>query len=158
MAQQDLEARIERLEAVYEINNLMGKYEGYFCTHQFDKIADLFAPKTPGVSAEITDGGVWVGIESVRKLYAEYHANIMTDVIGSLTEHDITTPVIEVAKDGKTAKGLFFSPGFLNRWDDTGKLFACWIWVKYGCDFVKNAHLLILQLRFLYIIIYSSQV
>jgi hypothetical protein len=134
----DLDARIERLEAVYALNNIIGKYEGYFNVNRFDKIPDLFAKKTPGVSAEITDGGVWVGWDSIYKLYAKFHASFMTDVVGHLCEHDVTTPVVEVAKDLKTARALWTSPGLMNRRDDTGKLFACWLWAKYRGDFIKE--------------------
>jgi len=138
MAQEDLQTRIERLEAYAEINNLMGKYEHYLNNGMFDEIVDLFAQKTPGVTAEIADGGVWEGIEGVKRLFPGLHRQVLEGRSGNLTEHDACCPVIEIAKDLKTAKGLWFSPGVLTRREATGELRAVWIWVKYGCDMVKE--------------------
>lgn len=47
----------------------------------------------------------------------------------NLAEHPLTTPVIQVAKDGKTAKALWWSPG-MER--------GGWAYGKYGVDFVKE--------------------
>ena len=48
------------------------------------------------------------------------------------------TPIIEVAKDLKTARALWLSPGLLNRRDDSGKLYARRGWAKYAADFIKE--------------------
>jgi hypothetical protein len=51
--------------------------------------------------------------------------------------HTLTTPVIEVAGDGKTAKTVWLSPG-LETENREGKFQALWAWVKYGMDFVTE--------------------
>lgn len=55
------------------------------------------------------------------------------DRVGQLHMHSLTTPVIEVAGDGKTAKGIWISPGVEGM---PGA--AMWAWLKYGADFVKE--------------------
>jgi len=53
--------------------------------------------------------------------------------------HTNTTPVIEVAGDGKTAKGLWYSPGvgLMTRMSgDTANAGSVFFWEKYGGDFV----------------------
>ena len=138
MTQQDLEKKVQRLEDAYETQNLMGKYS-YYCTlSMWDKVAGLFAQKTPGVTAEIADGGVWEGLEGIKRLWPGIHAHNLEGRPGNLVQHDLTTPVVEVAGDGKTAKGLWNSPGVLTGKKATGELRSVWIWVKYGIDFVKE--------------------
>jgi hypothetical protein len=56
-----------------------------------------------------------------------------------LMEHSLASPVIEIAADGKTAKGVWMSPGHETGPDpETGKPKGNWCWSKYGCDFVKE--------------------
>jgi hypothetical protein len=60
---------------------------------------------------------------------------------GEWASHTQTTAVIEVAGDGKTAKGVWQSPGlnFYTKVKD-GKINkrGAWFWEKYGADFVKE--------------------
>jgi hypothetical protein len=57
---------------------------------------------------------------------------------GTLIMHPLTTPIIEVAGDGQTAKGMWYSPGQVTEVSSDGKPSANWIWEKYGVDFVKE--------------------
>ena len=52
--------------------------------------------------------------------------------------HTLATPIFEVAGDGKTAKGIWYSLGQVTEvgWD--GQPMAMWMWEKYGADFVKE--------------------
>ena len=53
--------------------------------------------------------------------------------------HPTTTPYIEVAGDGKTAKGVWISPGIITgKVGATGTLKAIWAWGSMGVDFVKE--------------------
>lgn len=132
----ELEHEIERLHAVNEIQNLMSKYEYWLTAGLGTEIAKKFAKKTPGVTAEIWDWGVYDG-EGAVSLYGVGHTRAPGDRIGGLTFHTLTTPVIEVARDGKTAKGIWMSPGVETHTIE-GKLKPYWSWCKYGIDFVKE--------------------
>jgi hypothetical protein len=50
----------------------------------------------------------------------------------------VTTPVIEVAGDGKTAKGVWIATGTRTEARPGQKPEGCWAWLKYGADFVKE--------------------
>ncbi|MBT81563.1 MAG: hypothetical protein CL587_14370 [Alteromonadaceae bacterium] len=53
--------------------------------------------------------------------------------------HTNTTPVIEVAGDGKTAKGIWYSPGMglmANIEGDDAKVGSVFFWEKYAGDFI----------------------
>jgi hypothetical protein len=135
-----LEKAQERLEAIHEIQNLMGKYEFLMSAMRFEKIVDLFARKAPDVSANIGDWGMYRGIDGVRKLFPGIMGSMGA---GFLAEADLTTPVIEVARDGKTAKGVWMAPGIETLpWPDekTGKakIRAGWCYTKYANDFIKE--------------------
>jgi len=61
---------------------------------------------------------------------------------GNFFMRTLTTPIIEIAGDGKTAKGLWYSIGQSVRGsiDESGKISVGtgWMWEKYGVDFVKE--------------------
>lgn len=54
---------------------------------------------------------------------------------GRLEIHTLCTPVIEVAGDAKTAKGLWWSPG-CETGGNVGDLAASWSWEKFAADFI----------------------
>lgn len=138
MTEKSLEEKIERLEAVHEIQNLMGRYSYYHTANMHEETVELWAKKTPGVRADIPSFGLYEGIEGIERLFVGAH-NILGEEarIGEMHMHTLTTPVIEVAGDGKTAKGVWISPGHETN-GLSGKMQAFWAWLKYGADFVKE--------------------
>jgi hypothetical protein len=140
MAEKSLGEMVQRLQDIHEIQNLMGKYEYLHVAGMHDETAELFALKTPGVKAEMVYG-VYEGAEGIKRLYGPTHrfAEGMGDRTGQMHLHALTTPVIEVAGDGKTAKAVWISPGVETGRDfDTKELEANWCWCKYGIDFIKE--------------------
>jgi hypothetical protein len=141
MATLSLEQRIEYLEAVHEIENLMGKYELYLSAGKFHDLLDLYAPKTPGVSLEVGEKGVHEGLEGVREYADEHSATFGSDGQGTgwLAEHNLTSHVIQVAGDGKTAKGVWAVPGLHGGVDKkTGEGRATWSYEHLAAHFVKE--------------------
>jgi len=138
MAAESLRKTVERLLAVYQVQQLMGRYEYYLEAGMGEEIVGLFAAETPGVTANIGDWGVFKGIDGVRRLFVGITGGMMKQP-GCLGEADLTTPVIEIAGDGQTAKAVWMSPGFETTRDPrTGEIKAGWCWTKYACDFVKE--------------------
>jgi hypothetical protein len=138
MAKKTLDERIQRLEDIHEISNLMGRNVYYQLADMQEAMNETKATKTPGVTFEVPEWGVWEGPEGIEKM-AKYHRLGVGDSTGKISAIPITTPVIEVAADGKTAKGLWICPGAeTGRWGPGGKMQAYWAWAKYGVDFVKE--------------------
>jgi len=54
--------------------------------------------------------------------------------VGQLLLHVTTTAIIEVARDGQTAKAFWYSPGMIAESGSSGNT----IWEAYGADFVKE--------------------
>jgi len=134
MAQESLEARVERLEAIHEIQNIMGKYEFLLAVGKREEITALFANRDD-ITFEIGNLGMYKGLEGLRK----NPMFDMADMPGFGAEIALTSSVIEVAGDGKTAKAVWMAPGYeTTRNPQTDELTAGWVWTKYACDFIKE--------------------
>lgn len=134
---------IERFRAIHEIQNLMSRYEYLHSANQHTKIGEMYAKKPPGVAAHLELWGNWEGNEGIQRMFGKgglYDSRDKGDKRGTLVVLTNTTPVIEVAGDGKTAKGVWTAAGFatVRSHDAEGKLRAIWVWYKYGVDFVKE--------------------
>ena len=120
----------ERLQAVHEIQNVAAKY---FNTKYKP---DVFALKQPDVSVEIAMWGKFIGPEQIKKMFGAEGSHTMPP--GVLIEHQLTTPYIQIAADGQTAKGVWGSPGIETRPGENENLVANWNWAKYAADFIKE--------------------
>jgi hypothetical protein len=145
---QNLEHEIGRLKAINEIQNLMGIYEVIHTQRGMMNTWQIFARHTSDTWIEISNWGRVEGFEEIKKFWelhdweADYKAqklpqSKMFPPAGVMFDHHLTTPIIEVAGDGKTAKAIWFSPGTETKPRD-GKLTAHWCFGKYAIDFVKE--------------------
>lgn len=124
---------LERQQAVTAVQNLMGRYTYYQFADKQIETGELYALKTPGVKVELPSGNPAVGGVAVKAFYAQSAAGQKADGLFHL--HPMQTPVVEVAGDGKTAKGVFLSLGAgAHDGNDAG----VWAWVRYGVDFIKE--------------------
>jgi hypothetical protein len=131
-----LEQRVARTEAYIEIQNVMSAYAYFHSASRHKEAAELFALDTGDVWAEMT-WGRYCGREGILKLYLGYHVYIDGDKIGKMHIHTLSQPMIEVAADCKTARGIWVSPGHeTGSFVKPGQLEAYWCWMKYDCDFI----------------------
>lgn len=103
------------------------KYEGYEAVRRF--------------LVETGEEDTRRGNDVMRKLYpAELGDRKESEMWGAGTNevHTITTPVIELAEDEKTAKGMFYSLGSCTEIEEETGPKAYWVWEKYAVDFVKE--------------------
>lgn len=152
---EDLRAQLASLEkeevllsARDTIENLMSRYQYLVSAMETDSIVDeCFAAHTPNTTAEFASSGVYVGVESIKRVYQGWKK-----IPGCLYVCTTTTPIIEVAGDGQTAKGVWVCLG--NESDARGKyvrdpatgdyvvanpeikVMADWILQRYGVDFI----------------------
>lgn len=121
---------VEEEAAIHAVQNLMGRYSHLLAVRGDAGVKDLFALKTEGVSWR-TPGGP-VGIAEMHERFAHPQEDIGP---GVLRMHAMLSPVIEVAGDGKTAKGVWDSFGpQIGGESDVGS----WMWIKYAVDFIKE--------------------
>jgi hypothetical protein len=153
-------ARIERLEAEAqagkdraEVANLFSRYMYLHNAFQDAQIIPLWAKEgTPGMAAEYSNLGRYTTYDSIM----EYHRN-RPNPVGKLIFHYLANPVIEVAGDGETAKGMWIMTGLesgltkpenaehMPDWMhvpevtvDGKRVWMHKVYAKYGIDFIKQ--------------------
>lgn len=155
----------ERAAASFAVQNLMSTHEFMHAAgRNLEELDSMWVSRNGRFAATATFGSpAWVmyGLETIRQAYgmrsredaqaaqaklAAIDPKVTTDpkFYGAGAEwvmHASTTPVIEVADDGKTAQGAWYSPGvgILPVYED-GKIHlqAMFFFEKYGADFVKE--------------------
>lgn len=129
-----LKNAIKRLEAYQEIQNNMGRCIAAFNFRQADKVLGYFALEQEDVSLEYADEGVFKGKDAVK--------TIINEVVGAdpkpgeMLDIQLTTPMIEVAKDLRTAKAVWWSPGAGAIPQENADPMAIWCWGMLAADFI----------------------
>jgi hypothetical protein len=122
---EDLQARVARLEAINEIRNVMADY-----THYFDAGWPGAGQDAAKVGALFTEDGLWgeqIGRERIQSWCARFgHA-------AKMSLHIAMNPKIEV--DGDVASGAW--NGLIPMVTPTGE--AMWVGGRYECEFVRQA-------------------
>lgn len=148
-----------RITNIRTVENVMSKYAFLTYYKRFDEALGKFwtqnnptlttnDKKLTGYAAvrrflvEQGEAEAREGNETMRKLYPETFADKKDSEMwgaGTAMVHTITTPVIELAGDEATAKGMFYSLGSCTEIDPKTGPKAHWVWEKYAVDFVKES-------------------
>lgn len=138
-----LEAYVDRVQAAQECANLMGRYLYYHSAFRHKEYVDMWADRDDCILE--MPGSTFIGKEGVKHCYLVCHPDRDDPgqreggLKGSMMIHTCTTPVIEVAEDGMTARGVWLSPGLETKKSFTsGEFEGTWAWSKYGVDFIKE--------------------
>jgi hypothetical protein len=152
----ELENRIRKLEAAREIQNLMGRMTYMYEGGEYEQMLEQFAGHTDGVTAEMAVFGQVKGLEGARKVIVEFwteqykrHEAEMrrrypedaneTGRNGVMDLQALSSPVIEVADDLNTAKGMWYAPTVATEFhpgDDMPSGHK--VWLKFAVDFVNE--------------------
>ncbi len=156
----------ERALASWQVQNVMSEHEYYHAAGMNLEEVDALWVSPNGEFAKtacfFSPGWVMQGVATVRKNYGEGHQSDKekafeelkkvypelagmdaktSNIGGEFAMHTSTTPVIEVAGDGKTAKGIWYSPGLgltPHVSGDAVTVGSMFFWEKYAADFVKE--------------------
>jgi hypothetical protein len=104
----DLVLRAQRLEDEQSLLNLQRGYGYYIDRGLWKEAAELFAPDG---SREVGQAGVYVGRDHIRRSLALTRPQGLR--AGELNDHLQLEPIIDVAPDGKSAKGRIFELAFV---------------------------------------------
>ena len=132
----NLENEVGRLRDVLEVQNLMSRYEYLHTLNDHKAVAELFTKNQPDGFVSIGIRGHWVGKDAAFRAYDTFVK--MGPTPGLLSCNPITTPLIEVAGDRKTAKAMWVSSGLQAQIDKDGKSQCRREWDKYAVDFMKE--------------------
>lgn len=167
--QSTAELLVERWEDQRTIKNLMGKYVNCLLLNRQGEIYGSFFSRREDVCLTFNDGS-YIGPDAVRgyfdavvernKLSAKLLQQRLPEKLGGKSEEELygigpfhvkplTAPVIEVAEDGETAKGLWFCLGCNAEVTSRGPE-ASWTWGYFAGDFVyENGDWKIWHLQYL---------
>jgi hypothetical protein len=131
-----LEKQLARREAVDAVQRLMGAYTVNFSPKYMNRALNFYALDRPDVSVEIGDRGLYVGEAALRKLFS---AQFSMSLAGNLLVHYLATPMIEVATDGESARGVWRSPGIEAVVPaGGGRPVPLWSFGAYAVDFIRR--------------------
>lgn len=125
----------QRALDMMEVQNVASRYSDYYFENNFDAVANLFALNEPDVSYHTPMGPT--GGTAIKAEFARRKMLFETgkDPVGQMHIHPMTTQIVEVAGDGKTAKGLFDSFGAdVGSAEDVGN----WLYLRKCIDFIKE--------------------
>ncbi len=156
----------DRAMAVIEVQNAFSKHAFYHQVGQHcAEMEDVWVKEGGEYSKTAkwtTMGNVYMGIPLLKDYYCTYKEKNRKKTLENLSKtypavknipenlgagdeyvmHTQSCPVIEIAGDGKTAKGIWYSIGQSVRGtvDSTGKatISTSWMWEKYAVDFAKE--------------------
>jgi len=121
-----------------QIWKLMSLYSHLYHIGRNSEVPSLFAQKTPGVTFELEDSGVYEGLESVTYFWNKvFDINRMQRSPGFLAIHMTVNPVIEINKSGTKARGVWHSHGVCS-FSVEGKMKQFLALGKYDIEYVKE--------------------
>ena len=135
---EELQGRIEKLDAVKKIEKLQRIYGYYWDYSEWDMIVDLFADDAESV--EIADHGVYIGKEGVQRFYIDLMKGGPEGVTrpGWMSINMQLQGVITVADDGQSAKGRWYGFGASAFTSEGGGVNPGWMNGVYENEYIKE--------------------
>jgi hypothetical protein len=155
----------ERALAMWQVQNVMSKHAHYHAAGMhLEELANIWVDeKGPNADTATFASPGWImhGIAGVKKFYGQGNQDNKVKELEAVSKlypeiknvkenlgvgheyamHTNTTPIIEIAGDGKTAKGTWYSPGMGLSAHINGTEVSyggTFFWEKYGADFMKE--------------------
>jgi hypothetical protein len=155
----------ERALAMWQVQNTMSKHAYYHAAGMhLEELADIWVNENGSWAKTATfasPGWIMKGVAAVKKYYGQTNQDNKVKELENISKiypevknvpenigaghewamHTLTTPIIEIAGDGKTAKAVWYSPGMglSSRINGTNvSVGSTFFWEKYGADFVKE--------------------
>lgn len=150
----------ERALAMLEVQNTFSKHAFYHINGNHCEEMDDIWVKEGGAYDKTAHWGEQQGITVIKKAYCIDNIETKKKALTAISKvsdvkdvpenlgaghefslHMQTTPIIEIAGDGKTAKGVWYTPGFIKRPNiEDGKISVTgqWMFERYAVDFAKE--------------------
>ncbi|KAL3447699.1 hypothetical protein BJX65DRAFT_307760 [Aspergillus insuetus] len=133
-----LERELHRVKDERNIHQLMGRHTVNHLAKNMPKTLSFFALDEPDVSVEVGDRGLYRGRAALETLFQDQFGSAALK--GNLLFPFLTTGMVEVAGDGKTAKGTWRSPSVqaVIPKEGQGEPEPIWLFGSYAVDFIKK--------------------
>ena len=103
---------LTRYQSDHDVRNLAARFVMSLKGGRFEDALNCFALETEGTMATIEKYGIYKGKNQLKAYFVDYYSKIGGSE-GCFIEHELTSPVVEVAEDCKSAKAMFMSEGIL---------------------------------------------
>lgn len=153
---QQLQQKVQREADARTLQNMMSKRAFFHGASDQGKELEMFADRAD--SSFCQNQGCRVGLANIRAAYETRYlearraqlpllAAIEPKIkdspewlhVSNFQTHTLTTPILEIADDGRTAKAMWYTPGAIAGLNaDTKAYVSEWIWEKYAVDFIKE--------------------
>ncbi len=111
MAVQEMQEReLVRMQGEHDIRNLAAKFVLSIKGGLFEEAYQCFALESEDVYANVEKYGIYEGKEKLHEYFVDYYKRIGGRE-GCFIMHELTNPIVELAKDGNTAKAMFTVEG-----------------------------------------------
>jgi len=128
-------AKVQRAIDMWDISNVASSHEYYHGAFLHKREIEEIFSKRDDISWK-NNNDYYKNRKSVWNFYAE--GIKQANPLGALWYHMLTTPIIQVAADGQTAKAIWMSFGNVSGATGEGKAMSQWTEEKYGMDFIKE--------------------
>jgi hypothetical protein len=134
-----LEKKVQKLDDIEAIKKLQRAY-GYYLEHWMgEDIVDCFADD-PNVTLHVA-AGVYVGKDHLRRFFrhGKYETPLPYEKRSEFLHQVMQlSGIVDVADDGKTAKGRWYGFGANAFFTDSGKINPGWMNGVYNVEYVKE--------------------
>ena len=123
-----------RANDIADCNNLMGLHVWYHASFLNNIELEKCWVTTPEYTKTATwaqNANYWIGMDNIKAYYGPVTPYEQTKA--GFQFHVTTTGVVEIAEDGKTAKGVWYTPGAIGMGGSVQGM-----WERYGIDFVNE--------------------
>ncbi|MBR0091838.1 MAG: nuclear transport factor 2 family protein [Lachnospiraceae bacterium] len=128
----ELETFTQKLSDYDAVLNRFYRYIHYYGLMHISGVMEQFSKKED-VSLEIGEEGMYTGYETIKEYFGFLPK--LAAKPGTMIYHYVDTPVVQIAKDGQTAKITCLAPGL----DAAAKaLVQNWVYGKYYVDLIRE--------------------
>ena len=129
---------IRRVTDIEEVKKLANKRVYYVINEWREKELELWVSESEHARLLWQEHRLLCGSGQRHHYYVTKHAADLGDGVGAVNAHPISTGLVKLAGDGKTAKGLWYSIGQDTKPNGDGTALAMWNTGKVAIDFVKE--------------------
>ena len=134
---------MKRVWDVEEIKDLMSRRAVYSANEERERELKELWVNQPDLMATASFGrnyGYYVGMDAIRSYYVDSHQTRIDALSGTgyMECHTVTSPYVELAGDGNSARGLWYSIGQETYPGPDGAPRALWVNDKVAADFLRE--------------------
>ena len=120
-----------RVWAVEQIKDLMSRRAMYSANEERARELDELWVSQPAHQATASFGrnyGYYAGLDAIRSYYVDAHQKRIDALngVGYMECHAVSSPYVELAEDGQSARGLWYSIGQETYPDENGHVRGLW--------------------------------